>query len=259
MFEEKQNLLEEKRGSVLILTLNRPDHANSLDRKLVKNLRDTFERIKWDESIKAVILTGSGNKNFCAGIDLQERSNMSDDELLLYRYRERELLPSIQSLAEFPKPIIGAINGTALGGGAELALTCDIRIGASNASFGQTEIQWGIIPSGGACQRLRVVAGLGVAKELIFTGKVIEAEEAYRLGIYNRIVALKNLMPEALQLGNEIAQNSPLAVKQAKKVIDFGTGISVLSTFDFEASKECFYRGQAFKRPEKFQKGNKKF
>ena len=134
-----------------------------------------------------------------------------------------------------------------------MALLCDIRIAAPHASFGQAEIRWGMIPSAGGCQRLRLIAGLGVAKELVFTGKAIEAEEAYRLGIYNKLISSKNLISEALDLGNSIAQHSSLAVKQAKKVLDFGAGVSALSTFDFEASKECFYRGQALKRLKNFK------
>ena len=251
MLKESPNLLEEKKGNILILILNRPGQANSLDRELVKRLKHTFEEIKWDESVKIIILTGSGNKDFCAGIDLKERSSMDEEEILLYR--EKEILTLFQDLGEFPKPIIGAINGVALGGGAELALLCDIRIAAPHASFGQAEIRWGMIPSAGGCQRLRLIAGLGVAKELVFTGKAIEAEEAYRLGIYNKLISSENLISEALDLGNSIAQHSSLAIKQAKKVLDFGAGVSALSAFDFEASKECFYRGQALKGPRNFK------
>ena len=252
MSEKIKKLLEEKRDNILILILNRPEQANSLDRELIKRLKDTFEEIKWDESVKIIILTGSGEKSFCAGIDLKERSHMNDDELLLYR--EKELIPLFQSLSEFQKPIIGAINGSALGGGAELALICDIRIAVPQARFGQTEILWGMIPSGGACQRLRLIAGLGVAKELILTGRIIEAQEAYKFGIYNRVVLSEDLIPETLNLGKEIAKHSSLAIKQIKRVIDFGAGISALSVFDFEASKECFYRGQAIKGPKTFVK-----
>ena len=251
MSKENKKLLEEKRDHIVMLILNRPEQANSLDRELVNSLKNTFEKMKWDGSVKVIILKGSGDKSFCAGIDLKERSHMDDNELLLYR--ERELQPFMQSMAAFPKPIIGAINGAALGGGAELALMCDIRIAASKAHFGQTEIRWGLIPSGGACQRLRVIAGLTVAKELAFTGRIIEAEEAFRVGIYNKVVSPEDLTSEVMDLGNSIAQHSSLAIKQAKEVIDFGAGISALSVFDFEASKECFYRGQAIKGPRGFK------
>jgi enoyl-CoA hydratase/carnithine racemase len=168
--------------------------------------------------------------------------------------REHEIIPLFHYLGGFPKPIIGAINGSALGGGAELALVCDIRIAASNADFGQTEIRWGMIPSAGACQRLRVIAGIAVAKELIFTGRRIDAETAQGLGIYSRVVPPPALMPEALKIAEEIAEHSPIALMQAKKVLDYGSGVSGLQAFDFEASKECFYKGQAMSGHKSFKK-----
>ena len=252
MVQKSQNLLVRKKGHIVILSLNRPEQANALDQALVKNLRHTFEKIEWDASVNVVILTASGGKSFCAGIDLKERSHMSEDELLLYR--EKDLIPLFHYLGAFPKPIIGAINGVALGGGAELALICDIRIAVPHARFGHTEIRWGMIPSGGGCQRLRLTAGMSVAKELIFTGKVIEAEEAHRARIYNRVVPSGELIAEALRLGNEIGQHSSLAIKQAKRALEVGAGVSAASAFDFEASKECFYRGQAKEGPKSFKK-----
>ena len=118
------------------------------------------------------------------------------------------------------KPVIAAVNGFALGGGCELALACDIRVASNRARFGQTEIKWGMIPAAGACQRLRMIVGIGRAKEIIFTGRLIEAEEAFQLGIYNRVVTEENLIEEVKILASEIANNSPVAIKQAKKAID---------------------------------------
>ena len=240
-----------KDGDILIVALNRPEQMNSLNVEMVRNLREAFENIRWDESVKVVILSGSGEKSFCAGLDLKERSRMTEEEILISR--ERDIIPLFHYLGAFPKPIIGAINGVALGGGAELALVCDIRVATPRARFGQTEIRWGMIPSAGGCQRLRVIAGMAVAKELILTGRVIEAEEALNLGIYNRVVSPEDLLTEALNMGKEMAQHSSIALKQAKKVLDFGAEVSSLQAFDFEASKECFYTGQAMEGHKSFK------
>ncbi|MFH1350986.1 MAG: enoyl-CoA hydratase/isomerase family protein [Pseudomonadota bacterium] len=247
-----EDLFLEKDGDILIIALDRPEQMNSLSLNIIRNLRRAFEDFQWDPSVNVVILSGRGEKSFCAGIDLKERSHMNEEEILLSR--EKEIIPLFHYLGQFPKPIIGAINGVALGGGAELALICDIRIAVPGARFGQTEIRWGMIPSAGACQILRVLAGISAAKELIYTGRVIDAKEAHNLGIYSRIVSPEELIPEALNLGKEIARNSSVAVKQAKKVLDFGAGISPLLTFDFEASKECFYQGRAMEGHKTFKK-----
>ena len=242
-----------KAGDIQIVTMNRPEQMNALNVEMARNLREAFENIQWDESVKVVVLSGSGEKAFCAGLDLKERSRMSEEEILISR--ERDIIPLFHYLGAFPKPIIGAINGTALGGGAELVLVCDICIATPHARFGQTEIRWGMIPSAGGCQRLRLIAGMAVAKELIMTGKVIEAEQALGLGIYNKVVPPQDLMTEALEMGNEMAQHSSVALKQAKKVLDFGAGLLPSWAFDLEASKECFYKGQAMGGHKSFKSG----
>ena len=181
MARKDNNLVLEKNGDILVISMNRPKQRNSLNVEMVRNLREAFESIRWDESVKVVILSGKGEKSFCAGLDLKERSRMSEEEIL--NSRERDIIPLFHYLGEFPKPIIAAINGVALGGGAELALVCDMRLATPHARFGQTEIRWGMIPSAGGCQRLRLITGMAVAKELIMSGRVIEAEEALRLGL----------------------------------------------------------------------------
>ena len=252
MAKKYKALRLKKDGDILIVAMNRPEQMNSLNVEMVRNLREAFENIQWDESVKVVILSGSGEKSFCAGLDLKERSSMGEEEILISR--EREIIPLFHYLGAFPKPIIGAINGVALGGGAELALVCDICIATPHARFGQTEIRWGMIPSAGGCQRLRLITGMALAKELILTGKVIEAEQALGLGIYNRVVPPEDLMTEALSMGNEMAQHSSVALKQAKKVLDFGAGLIHSLAFDLEASKECFYKGQAMDGHKSFKK-----
>jgi enoyl-CoA hydratase/carnithine racemase len=243
MAKKDNTLVLEKKGEILVISMNRPKQMNSLNVEMVRNLKEAFERFSWDDTVKVVILSGKGEKSFCAGLDLKERSRMSEEEILISR--ERDIIPLFHYLGEFPKPIIGAINGVALGGGAELALVCDIRIATPHARFGQTEIRWGMIPSAGGCQRLRLMVGMAVAKELILTGRVVEAEKALRLGIYNKVVSPEDLLAEALNMGNEMAEHSSVALKQAKKVLDFGAGLTPSLAFDLEASKECFFKGQA--------------
>ena len=237
---------------VTLLKINRPDHANAINREVMLRLREEFDKAEWDESIAAVILTGVGERAFCAGLDLKERRSMSKKEAFIDR--EKSMIPFFRKLHNFSKPIIGAINGPAIGGGAELALVCDIRVAAPSARFGQGEIKWGMIPSMGGIQRLRLIVGMGRAKDLILTGKTIEASEAERYGIYNAIVEKGKLIEEALAVANMIAKNSPIAVKQAKRALDIGADTQMAMFLDFELSKECFYRGEAFTGPAKFGK-----
>jgi len=243
-------ILTERQGHVATIKLNRPDAANALNKDLFITLTDVLEELRWDDDVRVVIITGEGEKAFCAGIDLKERAQKDQSEIL--RERETVIRPFYTCLGNFPKPVIAAMNGPALGGGAELALTCDIRVASPAARFGQSEIKWGMIPSCGACQRLRLITGMGVAKEIILTGRVLEAEEAYRLGIYNRLVPYEKLQEETMSLAKQISENPPIAVKQAKKVLDLGADISMALDFDFEASKECFFAGDALSKPKTF-------
>ena len=246
-----QNILIRKIESyIAFLTLNRTNQANSLNRDIILALRHELEQMEFDDGVRVVVITGQGSKAFCAGIDLKERAQMPKDEVPLYR--EKIIRPLFSLLGRFRKPTIAAVNGVAFGGGAELALACDIRIASSDAKFAQSEIRWGMIPACGACQRLRMIVGMGRAKEIIFTGKVLEAEEAVALGIYNRVVAPDDLMAEAGRLASDIARNSPVALAQAKKAIDVGAHISESLDFEFEVSKECYFAGDAMTGPEKF-------
>jgi len=236
---------------IALLTLNRPAQANSLSRALFLAIRHEIEELEQDDNVRVIVMTGAGTKAFCAGVDLKERAGMEKNRIL--SDREKIVKPCYDALARLTKPIIAAVNGVAMGGGAELALVCDIRIASKNARFGQTEIRWGMIPACGACQRLRMIVGPGWAKEIIFTGRVLEAEEALRLGIYNRVVSEEALMEEAKKLATEIAENSPIAVKQAKKAIDIGADMSAGIELEFEVSKACYFAGEAVSGPQKFK------
>ncbi len=245
-------LIKAIENNIAVVTLNRPAKANSLNRSLFLEIRMMMEKLEQDDNVNVIVITGEGNKDFCAGVDLKERAQMSKSEAMADR--GRFIKPCFEALRKVSKPIIAAVNGVALGGGAELALSCDIRIASENARFGQTEIKWGMMPAYGGCQQLRMIVGPGMAKELILSGKIIEADEACRIGIYNRVVPSETLMEEVGQLASEIANNSSVSVIQAKKAIDVGAGISESLDFEFEVSKACYFAGEAAIGPQKFKK-----
>jgi methylglutaconyl-CoA hydratase len=228
-------------NGIAVVTMNRPESANSLSISLMIGLRETLNRLETDDSTKVIILTGSGEKTFCAGIDVKEREKMTQEEV--FRSRPLHVMPLFRDIEEMTKPLIAAVNGVALGGGAELALACDIRIASENASFGLIEIRWGIIPPGGSCQRLPRIVGSGKAKELIFTGRIIDAKEAERIGIYNQVVPSGKLFDTTHKLAEEINKNSLVAVRQAKRTMNLGANLHMAMAFDYEASKECYFVG----------------
>ena len=237
--------------NIAYISINRPKQSNSLSRAVFVSLREELEKMAFDENVRVVVISGEGEKAFCAGIDLKERAKMPKDEIPVFR--EKVIKTFFHTLANFPKPTIAAVNGVAFGGGAEVALACDIRIASSSAKFAQSEIRWGMIPACGGCQRLRMIVGIGRAKELVFTGRVVEAEEALQLGIFNKVVPPEDLQEEARRLAAEIANNSPLAVRQAKKAIDVGANVSEAFEYEFEVSKACYFAGDAMSGPEKFK------
>jgi methylglutaconyl-CoA hydratase len=207
------------RDGVAWVTLNRPAAANALSRELVGALGHTMERVRADESVRAVVLTGAGDKAFCAGADLKERRSMSLDETRSFL---KHLNAVIGAVAAFPRPVIAAINGAAFGGGLELALACDFRLAADSAELGLVETRLGIIPGAGGTQRLARIAGLAVAKELILTGRRIGSLRAKELRVVTDVVPAGELATAAARLAAELAGAGPLAVTQAKRAIDGG-------------------------------------
>jgi enoyl-CoA hydratase/carnithine racemase len=236
---DKEVVLFSKSEHVAVVTLNRPKAMNSLNGDLCVRFKEVIDELEEDNAIRAVIITGAGEKAFCAGIDLRERKGMSDDEV--NALRRLKIFPLFRRLEEMEKPLIGAINGLALGGGAELALICDIRIASKNARFGQTEVKWGIIPAAGACQRLPLIVGIGIARELLLTGRIIDAEEGKRIGLFNRVTSPQDLMRAAQEMGNMIGENGPIAVRQIKKAVNLGAHNALALAFDREASEVCYH------------------
>jgi len=225
-------LINEEKDGTAILTLNRPKAMNSLNFDLLYAIRDQIESLQYRPEIRTVIITGTGEKAFCAGADLKERASLSQDEVKKFILTIRDLLTSIQNLN---KPVIAAINGTALGGGTEIALAADIRIAASTASMGLTETRLAIIPGGGGTQRLPRIIGVAKAKELIFTGKRVDAREAEEIGLVNGVYRPEELMDHCFAMAEAIKETGPIAVEMAKYAInqgietDLATGLAIES------------------------------
>jgi enoyl-CoA hydratase/carnithine racemase len=235
----QESVLFSKQGHVGIITLNRPESMNSLNSALCSQLSEMLDAIERDDAIRVVVITGAGEKAFCAGIDLRERNGMSDEDV--NALRAFVIFPVFRQLERMSKPLIGAINGLALGGGAEIALICDIRVASENARFGQTEVKWGITPAAGACQRLPAIVGLGIAKEILLTGRIVSAEEGARIGLFNRVTTSQDLIGRALEMAEMIGENGPVAVRQIKKSINLGTENQLALAFDREASEICYH------------------
>ena len=223
--------MEEKDG-VLWLTLNRPQVMNSFNFDLLRALKGQIDGIRFRPEIRVVIITGAGEKAFCAGADLKERATLPPLQVKEFIFTIRDLFSSIENLN---KPVIAAVNGVALGGGTELALACDIRIASATASMGLTETRLAIIPGAGGTQRLPRLIGRGKAKELIFTGRRVPAEEALAIGLVNQVCAPDQLRKTCDAMAAEICETGPIAIEQAKYAINHGletdlhTGLAIES------------------------------
>jgi len=212
-------LLVEEKDGIAVLTLNRPEVMNSFNFALLNSLKEQVDALKFNTNVRVVIITGAGRKAFCAGADLKERTTFDELQVKEFIFTIRNLFTSIEHLN---KPVIAAINGVALGGGTELALACDIRIAAMNASMGLTETRLAIIPGAGGTQRLPRLIGRGKAKELIFTGRRVDAREALQIGLVNQIYDPESLLTECQKMAAMICETGPIAIEQAKYAINYG-------------------------------------
>lgn len=211
-----QTLLVDVHNRVAKVVVNRPEKLNALNAVAKEELRECFLSVRGDDGVAAVILTGAGEKSFVAGTDIGELRELNAASGREFALRGQELFGLIEDLG---KPVIGAINGYALGGGCELALACHIRFAAQNATFGQPEINLGVIPGYGGTQRLARLIGKGRALELILTGAQIDAQEAYRIGLVNGVFAATELMPHAQATGERIASMGRQAVSRALRAV----------------------------------------
>ena len=210
-----ETLLLERTGRIAIVTINRPDKRNALNIKTREEAAAVLEELSSDDSVGVVVFTGAGDKAFVAGADIAEfsgRTAITQRQVMM----GRSLFTAIDT---FPKPVIAMINGYCLGGGCELALACDIRIASESASFGQPEINLGIIPGGGGTQRLTRLVGEGKAMELILTGEIIDAKTAFAIGLVNQVVPADQLQAKTMEIANRIADKSPIALRLAKEAV----------------------------------------
>ena len=228
-----QNILYEKKGAIAYVTLNRPKVLNALNQAVFAELRATFEDAREDSTIRGVLLTGSGEKAFAAGADIAELSSYTAAQAEEATRRAQAVTELIENLG---KPVIAAVNGFALGGGCELAMACTIRVAAETAKFGQPEVKIGIMPGAGGTQRLPRLVGKGRALQLILSGEVISAQEAYRIGLVNEVVPLADLMSRSEAILNQILANAPLGVKFSIDAVNKGLDGSVSEGLLIEAS-----------------------
>lgn len=217
--------------SVAVITINRPEALNALNGQILMELSQALDTIDIDQ-IRCVVLTGAGEKAFIAGADVAEMAGMDPTEAAQFGQNGKTVFNKIEN---FPLPVIAAINGYCLGGGNELALSCDIRVCSENAIFGQPEVGLGITPGFGGTQRLgRVIGSSTKAKELLFTGKTIKADEALRIGLVSAVYPPEKFMDAVLNLSRQIANNAPIAVRNVKKAFNEGIDKSLTEAMDIE-------------------------
>lgn len=227
------NLKLEVENEIAVLTIDRPKALNALNTETLEELNEVLTEIEGRDDVKVVILTGSGEKSFVAGADIAEMINFTAPEARAFGMRAADPFFKLQNMRQVT---IAAVNGFALGGGCEISMACDIRIASDNAVFGQPECGLGIIPGFGGTQRLARLVGMGRAKEIIFTCQNIDAEEAYRIGLVNKVVPQAELMDTAKKMASKILRNGSYAVSIAKAAINNGYDMDIKNAVEMEAN-----------------------
>ena len=228
---EYESLILDREDSLAIITLNRPRVLNALTFGLLTELKDAVEKLEDDTDIRVLIITGAGDRAFCSGSDVNELDKIGPERATAYmRLGQR----AFRAIEESGTPVIAAVNGYALGGGSELAQACDLRVAAESAKFGQLEITLGSIPGWGGTQRLPRLIGPAKAKEMVFTGEMIDAQEAYRVGLVNQVCPDDELMDATKELARKIASKGPIALRVAKWAIDRGLDGSLATGLELE-------------------------
>jgi len=236
---EYKNILFEVENQVVTITFNRPKVLNAVDSETMLELNNAVNRCKEDENIKAVILTGTGDKAFVAGADVAEFKDKSPQEAMKFMELGQDTLRLIETMG---KPVIAAVNGFALGGGTEIAMACDVRFASDKARFGQPEILLGLIPGWGGTQRLSRLIGMGRTKELIMSGEQITAQRAYEIGLVNRVFPGEQLMEETRKFTQRLAGMPSFAIKMAKYAINYGYDLALdnARNLEIQCVSQCF-------------------
>ena len=236
---EYKNIIFEVKEGIAIITFNRPEVLNALNDKLLKELSHALDEIEKNEDIRVLILTGAGEKSFVAGADIKEIATFNALDAKTFAQNGHSTINRFEKL---PIPVIAAVNGFALGGGCEIALACDFIYASENAMFGLPEVNLGLIPGMGGTQRLPRLIGKNIAKELIFTGKIISAAEAEKIGVVNRIYSQKSLMKEATKVAGIIASKGKVSLRAAKQAIDNGMNVDLATgcSIEIDAFALCF-------------------
>lgn len=234
-----ENVILEKQGHVSIITINREKALNALSTDVLKDLEEAVNTVEADKDTYCAVITGAGSKSFVAGADIAEMKDKTVEEAAEYGAYGNKIFRMIEIMH---CPVIAAVNGFALGGGCELAMSCDIRVASENAVFGQPEVGLGITPGFGGTQRLARLVPAGIAKEMIFTARNIKADKALAIGLVNNVVPAEELMPTVLKMANGIAKNAPIAVAYAKKAINNGLQTDIDSAIEIEVKEfsSCF-------------------
>lgn len=227
-----KNLKIAQEGPVAVITISRSEVLNALNQETKEELSQLLQALNQDKTIRAIILTGSGEKAFCAGADIAELKSLDSKSGKARAIAGQKLTKQIDAL---DKPVIAAVNGYALGGGCELAMACDFRIASENAKFGQPEVNLGLIPGFGGTQRLPRLIGKGKAMELILTGDIIDAQVALRIGLVQHVVASEKLLETAKEIALKIASKGPIAIKLSKKAIHDGLQLNLSDGLNLEA------------------------
>ena len=234
-----QNIIVEKMGNIGKLSINRPDVRNALNRDTRLEIEQGMIDLENDPDIRVIVITGVGDKAFCAGADIRDMQTCTPLEALDSAELGKRVFDRIEAA---DKPVIAQINGFALGGGCELAMACDIRIASDKARLGQPEVLLGIMPGYAGTQRLPRIVGKAVAKDLILTGDLIDANEAYRIGLVNKVVPAAELENTVMEYAKKLASKAPIAVKLCKRAINYGmeTSLEVGSIYESDSFALCF-------------------
>ncbi|MBP1765602.1 MAG: Crotonyl-CoA hydratase [Firmicutes bacterium] len=230
--KEYNNLLIAEENGIAVVTINRPKALNALNSDVLDDLSAAFDELAVQDSVKVVILTGGGDKAFVAGADITQMKDMNVLEGKLFAEKGQGVFTKIE---QFVKPVIAAVHGFALGGGCEIAMACDVRIASDAAKFGQPEVGLGIVPGFGGTQRLARLVGRGMAKLLIYTADIIDAQEALRVGLVQKVVAPDVLLEEAKAIAGRIVKKSSVAVNLAKDAINRGMEMDIPNAMQYEA------------------------